>query len=367
MFPNVFIFRAEFGPLKSVGGASNMTMLHASFQCRQSSFLSTNSFVETRQYDNERAFLSDVKAWSKSTKQLKQEKHIRFMETEILTKKDVEKLKKRENLIGYGTSHSYNIPPPYSKVQSNLESNLSDANMDSSCISPPTHMLSDGFRKQEPLTFERSENVATIDRMTSTDRAPLLETIKVSRGECNGYINSYSGGQTMNKPANNDFHNQVVPKQSNEKYTFSQSGKGSITRHAPDVSPNGRKKNISLGKVNSVQTLKFTEAANGIKSGVPVEEFSKMTIAESGTKMREALATDQKPDIKERLNGVYDSVLVVDSVSAAKEVVSMLTVKYRNLVHACDTEVLKSYFISLVTYLGSLEIGLRTNITNLTV
>jgi hypothetical protein len=47
-----------------------------------------------------------------------------------------------------------------------------------------------------------------------------------------------------------------------------------------------------------------------------------------------------QPDLHERLNSIYDSVLVVDNVTIAKEVVQMLTNKYRHLVHACDTEVL---------------------------
>lgn len=331
--------------MKSGDGASpTLNMFHASIQCRKSSFLSTNSLVETRQYDNERAFLSDVNAWSKSTMQIKQEKHFRFMESGILTKSDEEKLRKMENLVGYGTAHSYNSPQ-YSKVQ------CFNANKDSDCINPQTDRLSDGFRKQEPMNFERSVSAATIDRKTDSDRGPSLKTFKVSRGECNGDIDSFSGGRTMNKPENNDLHNQLVPMRSNKRYTISQNGKGSISHHAPNVSPNGRKQNISSGKVNNVpKSLKFIEAANEIKRGVDVEEFSEITINGSGTKMMEAQANDHKPDIKERLNSVYDSVLVVDSVSAAKEVVSMLTTKYKNLVHACDTEVLKSNSICKYLY-----------------
>ncbi|XP_022932172.1 DNA polymerase I A, chloroplastic/mitochondrial-like [Cucurbita moschata] len=363
------LYRAEFSSLKSVRSASpNVNMFHASLQCRQSSFLCTNSFFETRQHDKERAFLSDINDWSKSTRQLKQEKLFRFSETEILTKNDEEKLRKKENLIGYGTLHCYNsLCPPYSKVQTNLGSNCSNASNDPNCINPPTNVLSDEFGKQEPINFERTENVATIDRMIS-DRVPLLETVKFSRGECNGDTNSYSGERPMSKPANNVLHSQVVPMQSNKKYSVSQNGKGSIMRHVPNVSPKGRNRNISLGKVNSVlKTSKCTEAANGINKGVAGEEFSKVIVNGSGTKMMEVLATAHKPDIKERLNGVYESVLVVDGVSAAKEVVSikerlnsvyesvlvvdgvsaakevvsMLTTKYKNLVHACDTEVAK--------------------------
>ena len=45
-------------------------------------------------------------------------------------------------------------------------------------------------------------------------------------------------------------------------------------------------------------------------------------------------------DLHERLNSIYDSVLIVDNLTIAKEVVRMLTNKYRHLVHACGTEVL---------------------------
>lgn len=40
----------------------------------------------------------------------------------------------------------------------------------------------------------------------------------------------------------------------------------------------------------------------------------------------------------DKLNCIYDKVLVVDNISVAKELVRMLTTQYRHLVHACDTE-----------------------------
>ncbi|KAL3508507.1 hypothetical protein ACH5RR_027908 [Cinchona calisaya] len=46
-------------------------------------------------------------------------------------------------------------------------------------------------------------------------------------------------------------------------------------------------------------------------------------------------------NIRKRLGCIYDRVLVVDTISAAKAVVSMLTNQYRDMVHACDTEVSK--------------------------
>lgn len=36
---------------------------------------------------------------------------------------------------------------------------------------------------------------------------------------------------------------------------------------------------------------------------------------------------------------IYDQVLVVDDISTAKNVVHLLTTKYKDLIHACDTEV----------------------------
>ncbi|GLT60732.1 hypothetical protein SLA2020_334870 [Shorea laevis] len=44
-------------------------------------------------------------------------------------------------------------------------------------------------------------------------------------------------------------------------------------------------------------------------------------------------------DILKNLSSIYGRALVVDIISLAKEVVGMLTTKYRDLVHACDTEV----------------------------
>ncbi|CAI9773443.1 unnamed protein product [Fraxinus pennsylvanica] len=48
--------------------------------------------------------------------------------------------------------------------------------------------------------------------------------------------------------------------------------------------------------------------------------------------------TRESKNTFERLRTVYDKVLVVDSISAAREVVGLLTNQYRHLVHACDTE-----------------------------
>ncbi|CAH9085894.1 unnamed protein product [Cuscuta europaea] len=48
-----------------------------------------------------------------------------------------------------------------------------------------------------------------------------------------------------------------------------------------------------------------------------------------------------KANLQERLGSIYEKVFIVDNISLAKEVVSKLTNEYRDLIHACDTEVSK--------------------------
>lgn len=43
-------------------------------------------------------------------------------------------------------------------------------------------------------------------------------------------------------------------------------------------------------------------------------------------------------ELHERLGKVYEKVLVVNDISTAREVVSLLTTQYKDHIHACDTE-----------------------------
>ncbi|XP_072988592.1 DNA polymerase I A, chloroplastic-like [Typha latifolia] len=52
-------------------------------------------------------------------------------------------------------------------------------------------------------------------------------------------------------------------------------------------------------------------------------------------------STKKPQESREKLAHIFDKVLVVDNILAAKEVVQMLTTKYRSFIHACDTEVAK--------------------------
>ncbi|XP_052107651.1 DNA polymerase I A, chloroplastic/mitochondrial isoform X6 [Arachis duranensis] len=58
------------------------------------------------------------------------------------------------------------------------------------------------------------------------------------------------------------------------------------------------------------------------------------------TRPSRARGSDQSK-LRDKLCSIYEDVLVVDSIPLAEEVAKMLTVKYRHLIHACDTEVAK--------------------------
>lgn len=57
----------------------------------------------------------------------------------------------------------------------------------------------------------------------------------------------------------------------------------------------------------------------------------------NGDECNKELMEETSP--RQNLSRIFDKVLVVDNISKAREVVQLLTTKYKDLVHACDTEV----------------------------
>ncbi|KAM7504160.1 hypothetical protein LguiB_003064 [Lonicera macranthoides] len=94
---------------------------------------------------------------------------------------------------------------------------------------------------------------------------------------------------------------------------------------------NGR--NPRIGKIKAINKIQGDTAVG--KSAADARETYIVPI--NGA---EAKSVEQT-DLRERLNLLYDKVLVVDNISIAKEVVEKLTNEYKHLVHACDTEVAK--------------------------
>ncbi|RDX63967.1 DNA polymerase I B, chloroplastic/mitochondrial [Mucuna pruriens] len=64
------------------------------------------------------------------------------------------------------------------------------------------------------------------------------------------------------------------------------------------------------------------------------------TNATNATSVKKARSTEQSK-LRDRLCSIYEDILVVNNISLAEEVAKMLTVNYRHLIHACDTEVAK--------------------------
>jgi hypothetical protein len=109
----------------------------------------------------------------------------------------------------------------------------------------------------------------------------------------------------------------------------------------------GEDRNIAMKDVNGRRGLCSTEhlekvAQPSVFTSRNLEEKKETSSGPTNGSVNTSTSNEAycQPNLHERLNSLYDSVLVVDNVTIAKEVVGMLTNKYRHLVHACDTEVL---------------------------
>jgi DNA polymerase-1 len=101
--------------------------------------------------------------------------------------------------------------------------------------------------------------------------------------------------------------------------------------------PNGSKFHASLPKISQVETILRSDdkATDGNAKGES-ECSPKETVQPPPT--RSPLSQESK-DARKALGTIYEKVLVVNDVKSARSVVQLLTTKYRNFIHACDTEV----------------------------
>ncbi|CAN6229737.1 unnamed protein product [Urochloa humidicola] len=101
--------------------------------------------------------------------------------------------------------------------------------------------------------------------------------------------------------------------------------------------PYGSKFHASLPKISEVETsLPFDDKATDGCAKDENECSSKETVQPSPAR---APLSKESIDARKALGTVYEKVLVVDDVKSARRVVQLLTTKYRNFIHACDTEV----------------------------
>ncbi|ESQ30390.1 hypothetical protein EUTSA_v10011195mg [Eutrema salsugineum] len=83
--------------------------------------------------------------------------------------------------------------------------------------------------------------------------------------------------------------------------------------------------------------LKGVRKQKPLINGKPSDNVSK----EKPVTVSKVEKSTEPSKVREKLRKIYDKVVVVDNVPAAKDAVSKLLNDYRNLVHACDTEVSK--------------------------
>ncbi|OEL13655.1 DNA polymerase I A, chloroplastic [Dichanthelium oligosanthes] len=120
--------------------------------------------------------------------------------------------------------------------------------------------------------------------------------------------------------------------------------------------PNGSKFHASLPKISEVETsLPFDDKATDGYAKDENECSPKETVQPSPAR---APLSEESKDARKALGTIYAKVLVVDDVKSARRVVQLLTTKYRNFIHACDTEVgtntLVVWYSAIKLYLGNI-------------
>ncbi|KAK3141378.1 hypothetical protein QOZ80_4BG0333170 [Eleusine coracana subsp. coracana] len=98
--------------------------------------------------------------------------------------------------------------------------------------------------------------------------------------------------------------------------------------------PNGSKFCDSLPKISEVKQFDEKDSDNNLTD--EHQASPDKTVQPSPAK---APLSQEALDARKALGTVYEKVLVVDDVKSARSVVQLLTSKYRNFIHACDTEV----------------------------
>jgi hypothetical protein len=110
--------------------------------------------------------------------------------------------------------------------------------------------------------------------------------------------------------------------------------------------PNGSKFHASIPKISEVTTsLQLHEDDDGDLTDEH-EDSPEKTVQPSPAR---APFSQESIDARKALGTIYEKVLVVDNVESARSVVQLLTSKYKNFIHACDTEVGR-HFCFIVLY-----------------
>ncbi|KAE8654238.1 DNA polymerase I A [Hibiscus syriacus] len=188
---------------------------------------------------------------------------------------------------------------------------------------------------------------------TSNDQMSIENS--VATDEVNGLKQLKGSGRTV-VPSNGSFPGLVL----DDHQELGSSGdtvfrsEDHSPRHPSSTKQISRAKSTSTKRINGSKQLKDSIGAevsgDGLSEGAISDDLQDRghmdpnTITTGKTNGNGVASIEEtdlvyQDDIHKQLARIYDKVLVVDNISAAKEVVLLLTTKYRHLVHACDTEV----------------------------
>ncbi|XP_061355331.1 DNA polymerase I B, chloroplastic/mitochondrial-like isoform X2 [Gastrolobium bilobum] len=157
---------------------------------------------------------------------------------------------------------------------------------------------------------------------------------KFETDKCSSYTsNTIASNVQEQAVSKNGEHNLVLrdlgePASHSVKYSVTSNSKVLIDTERVGTST---QINVSSSEINKVKV----DRVNGNHS---LDTTAKD--ATNATYVTKTRSTDQSK-FRNRLCSIYEDILVVNNISLAEEVAKMLTVNYRHLIHACDTEVAK--------------------------
>lgn len=195
-------------------------------------------------------------------------------------------------------------------------------NVRNSIYNGSTHLRA-GILHHEPLEDHKSSNHSSLysvrERMTPNSLAKRHTNMELAKHRV---INHAAGSVSALTSVVND---DVKP--------LNRPSGSEVETHWP----NGSKFDASLPKISIVEKiLQFDDKARDGYDGDEHECTAKKTVQSSSAK---APLSKESKDARKALATIYEKVLVVDNVKSARSIVELLTTKYKNFIHACDTEV----------------------------
>ncbi|KAL1370407.1 hypothetical protein HN51_000676 [Arachis hypogaea] len=161
--------------------------------------------------------------------------------------------------------------------------------------------------------------------------------IQESKMICNGLNRFHQSNSSYesNTLSSNDF--EAIPK--NLRCNIELQGRGGPASPSVLNNSNVFVENEEFCTQSFVSSLDTAEAAVPIINGNHGLDTTAKAAANTTSTIQEYRTTKSK--LKDKLCSIYEDILVVDNISLAEKVAKMLTVNYRHLIHACDTEVAK--------------------------